>query len=145
MGNTMREALVSAGKLPTVTCQYCGKSAKLVNGLVIYPHRADLADKMFWLCKPCDAYVGCHAPSRHNKFDKAQPLGTLANKVLRQVRSLAHKTFDEIWRSGKKSRSEAYAWLASQLLIKQEDCHIAMFDYEQCRKTVKIANDYWNP
>lgn len=50
-----------------LTCPYCGKPAQLVGGDVIYPHREDLHEKKFWLCTPCNAYVGCH---RIQELDK---------------------------------------------------------------------------
>jgi hypothetical protein len=94
--NTMRDALVKSGKMPTVQCPYCNSDAKLVNGFYIYKNRPDLASKNFWLCKPCDAYVGCQTPTRYNGFSHCEPLGRLADKQLRRAKSDAHKVFDEI-------------------------------------------------
>lgn len=91
--NTMRDALVKAGKLQPVLCPYCGRNAKLVNGFKIYKNRPDLAEKNFWLCKPCDAYVGCHTPNRYNSFSKCEPLGRLADKLLRRAKSDAHNVW----------------------------------------------------
>lgn len=141
--NTMRDALVKAGKLQPVLCPYCGRNAKLVNGFKIYKNRPDLAEKNFWLCKPCDAYVGCHTPNRYNSFSKCEPLGRLADKLLRRAKSDAHNVFDEIWKSGRKTRTDAYLWLATQLQIKPEDCHIGMFDVEMCNKVQAVCASYW--
>lgn len=55
-----------------VKCPYCERHAELVGGEVIYPHRPDLGSKKFWLCTPCNAYVGCHAGD-----DGTRPLGRL--------------------------------------------------------------------
>lgn len=119
----------------TVSCPYCHEKANLVSGLVIYPHRNDLADKSFYLCYPCDAYVGIHVRGRL----KGKPLGTLANADLRTLRQQTHEAFDPVWQFNNAKRGEAYAWLAEELGIKLEKCHIAMFDEEACRKTIEIC------
>lgn len=111
------------------TCPYCGASAELVDGTVIYPHREDLATKRFWDCRRCDAYVGCHDGT-------AKPLGRLANKELRGMKMQAHGAFDPLWRSGEMGRQEAYAWLAEALGIPPEECHIGMMAVDRCRAVV---------
>lgn len=95
-------------------CPYCDKNAKLVTGKEIYPHRTDLYGKFFWLCADCDAYVGCHPVTKHNKC-ASNPLGRLANAELRKAKMKAHASFDPIWKSGCKSRADAYKWLAESL------------------------------
>lgn len=116
-----------------IDCPYCDKPAILVTGKEIYPHREDLYDKKFWSCEPCDAYVGCHKNSR-----KHAPLGRLASKNLRQLKSIAHSHFDPIWRGREMSRSNAYQYLADRLGIDKRDCHIGMFDENTCRKVIQI-------
>lgn len=113
-------------------CAYCGKTAELVGGLTIYPARWDLRDKNFYRCVPCGAYVGCHGLSK-------TPLGRLANAELRKAKSEAHLHFDKVWKSGIKTRSEAYAWLAIQLNIPKEDCHIGYFDVDTCKRVVTLC------
>lgn len=140
--SAMREALVKAGKIATVKCPYCGRDAVLANGLTIYKHRPDLAELNFWLCKPCDAYVGCHPPTRYNKFSSVEPLGRLANAQLRKAKSSAHKVFDPIWKTGKKTRTEAYQWLAEQLDISLDECHIGMFDVDMCIRVQTVCASY---
>jgi len=114
----------------SVICPYCDQKAELVQGYVLYPHRQDLFDKKFYLCRKCEAYVGCHP-------DTQIPLGTLANTELRNIRSQVHKVFDSIWKSGKMKRRQAYQWLADQLKIDIKDCHIAMFDINMCEKAIE--------
>lgn len=114
-------------------CPYCNKDVELVYGNIIYPHRPDLYKKLFYLCGPCKAYVGCHPGT-----DK--PLGRLANSELRIAKQLAHSSFDPMWRNGKQSRSNAYSWLAEKLSIEKKECHIGMFDIEMCNKVVEICN-----
>lgn len=114
------------------TCSYCGQKAKLVNGAVIYPHRADLHEKPFYQCEPCGAYVGCHPGT-------ITPLGRLANAELRREKMAAHAAFDPLWKTKRMKRGEAYAWLAKKLRMKKEDCHIGMFDVDTCRRVVDVC------
>jgi hypothetical protein len=37
------------------------------------------------------------------------------------------------------SRSKAYAWLSKKLQIPPEQCHIGMFNIEQCKATIKLV------
>jgi hypothetical protein len=113
-----------------VICDYCGEPAKLVTGRSIYPHRPDLYKKKMWLCEPCDAYVGCHRDGK--------PLGRLANAELRQIRMKTHALFDPVWKSGRMTRSEAYARLAKKLNIPKKKCHIGMFDVEDCQRVIDL-------
>ncbi len=123
-------------------CPYCTKPAALVGGDVIYPHRPDLAEKKFWSCEPCGAYVGCHpasAPGKGGQGDGAKPLGRLANAELRRAKQAAHAAFDPLWMAGPLKRREAYGWLAQQLGVPFPDCHIGEFDVELCRKVVQVC------
>ena len=116
-----------------VTCQYCGKQAELVGGHVIYPHRDDLRSKQFYLCIACDAYVGCHR-------NTDRPLGQLANRETRLMRQMAHAAFDPIWNGTHISRNDAYGALTYSLAIPKDQCHIGMFDVEQCERVYKFVS-----
>jgi len=122
-----------------VICQYCNKPAKLVQADVIYPHRPDLADKYFWVCNPCNAYVGCHrAGVGHG--DGTRPLGILANPELRLARAAIHAKLDPLWKSGKCTRRQAYAALADAMDIPAWECHVAMFNLEQCKQDLLLLS-----
>lgn len=121
----------------TLTCPYCGSTAKLVDSAAIYRGRSY---GPAWVCAnypKCDAYVGCHPNSE-------KPLGRLADAELRHAKMAAHKAFDRLWkikmkRDGtgkKKARGAGYRWLADQLGIDGDDCHIGMFDVAMCRRVV---------
>jgi len=122
-----------------VECPYCHQPAKLVTGEVIYPHRPDLFDRKFWQCKPCNAYVGTHKSSPVH-----MPLGRLANAELRLWKQKAHLVFDKFWKNPMTglTRNEAYMMLADKMGIPREQCHIGMFDVEQCKETERIANEW---
>src|SRR5690606_32085616 len=102
------------------------------DGTEIYPHRPDLSAKKCYLCRPCDAYVGCHPGT-------TRPLGTPANASLRRARRAAHDAFDATWRGGKMSRTMAYRWLCGELGIAAEDCHIGLFDEAMCERVVALC------
>lgn len=111
--------------VPAPHCPYCSRLSLLVGGEVLYPHRPDLFSKSFYRCADCDAYVGCHPGTKI-------PLGRLANAELRRAKQQAHFAFDALWKSGEMTRARAYRWLADALHVEPEQCHIGMFDVEQC-------------
>lgn len=113
-------------------CPYCGKNAPLVWGDKVYPHRPDLHDKRFYLCEPCNAYVGCHK-------DTNKAFGTLANAELRKARSAAHAEFDPLWQMGYMKRTDAYSWLASELGIPVKQAHIGMMDMDLAVMTYTVS------
>lgn len=119
-------------KLPP-KCPYCGADSVMTRGDVIYPHRPDLAEKAFWLCKPCNAYVGCHPNTR-------QPLGRLADESLRRQKSAVHRVLDPLWKTGRMKRREAYQLLADGLGIQLKKCHVGWFDLETCNKALEVLN-----
>jgi hypothetical protein len=114
-------------------CPYCGNNAVLVGGKSIYPHRSDLYRKWFYLCQPCDAYVGCHP-------NKA-PLGRLANRQLRIAKMQAHSVFDPLWKEGQMTRTQAYKWLSEKMKIPVNETHIGLFDIGQCLQVEQIVKD----
>ena len=124
-----------------VICPYCGKKAKLVTGDKLRG-RQEFSHKKFWLCRPCQAWVGCHAGSSRNA-----PLGSLANKTLRRLRGQAHSAFDPLWKakmsidkcSKAKARGAGYKWLSAQLGIDPKHCHIGMFQEDLCKRTIEIC------
>lgn len=91
---------------------------------------------MIYICKDCDAYVGVHEGT-----DTA--LGRLSNKELRSAKIKAHAAFDQIFRDGiinkiwkeffpnTSNRKKAYKWLAKQMNLSEESCHIGMFDVDE--------------
>ena len=130
-----------------ITCNHCGAPAELVTGKDVYG-RADLEHKRFWHCAPCDAFVGCHPRAQANgkggQGDGTVPLGTLATREERWARNRAHAAFDSMWQpGGPMRRQEAYAWLAAQLGIAPDACHIGMFGEEQCERVRSVVAAYF--
>jgi len=114
-----------------INCPYCQRLTEKVTGKEIYPHRNDLWSKVFFRCLPCEAWVGCHPGTD-------APLGRLANAELRRCKSQVHSAFDPLWKSRERTRTQAYQWLADQLGIDVENCHIGEFDVATCKRAVGI-------
>jgi hypothetical protein len=117
-----------------VVCPYCGRDARLLTGTHVYAHRPDLKELRFWVCRPCDAWVGTHKNSKDHA-----PLGRLADPALRIAKQQAHAAFDPLWQTGQMSRKEAYRWLAETLAIPAEEAHVGLFDVDRCRALVEAV------
>lgn len=115
-----------------VICDYCGRKAELVDSKVIY----GTSYGMMYLCRHCNAYVGCHKGTD-------RPLGRLADAELRYWKKAAHAVFDPLWRQGRfrGQRKAAYEWLAEQMELPVEQTHIGMFDIAQCKQAIKIVQE----
>lgn len=66
----------------------------------------------------------------------------LVNAETHDARKKAHAIFDEVWKSGKMSRSEAYRRLSEALNLPNDRCHIAEFDADQCEKVIEYSNGW---
>lgn len=130
-------------------CPYCpGLFADLVTGLDIYPGRHDLAHKRFWRCPQCAARVGCHPAAdspRGGIGDGTVPLGRLANAELRNARTRAHDAFNPLFESGTMRRAQAYAWLARELNMTADECHLGNFDIADCNRVIEAVARRRNP
>ena len=126
--------------MPKPTCPYCEEPAVFTDSAEVYGGRSY---GMIYLCRPCQAWVGVHRGTE-------TPLGRLANKELRRAKVAAHAAFDPLWKrkiekEGCKkhvARGAAYRWLAEQLEIDFDDCHIGMFDVETRKRVVEVCAPY---
>lgn len=129
----------------SITCG-CGRVAELVTGEAVYPHRPDLFHLRFYRCVPCDARVGVH-----RNDDKARPLGPLAGPRLRALRIEAHDLFDEFWihyetrGERRRARERAYVWLADQLGIHRDECHIGYTNEAECQAIIDFLRTGASP
>ena len=126
---------------PPICCE-CGLPAVLVQSQAIYPHRPDLWNRPMWRCD-CGAYCGCHAGTE-------RPVGRPAGPATRKARMAAHAAFDPLWEakmkrdglSKKKARGAGYFWLAEQLELDPEDCHIGSMTERYALRVVAICRRY---
>lgn len=117
----------------SVLCPYCGNKAELADTAEVYRGRSY---GMMYICRPCQAWVGCHKGTN-------KPLGRLANEQLRHFKQKAHAAFDPLWQRGSRrrfeSRSAAYEWLAGKMRLSRDECHIGMFDVDDCKNVVQFC------
>ena len=125
-------------KRPNIKCQYCGSQAFLRPASVLNKKEKAEESAMFYVCARypvCDAYVTAHNGT-------LLPMGTLANRQLRQKRRAAHAAFNQLWQSKLMTRKEAYRWLQNQLGIAAEDAHIAKFMDYRCDETIRLCERF---
>lgn len=110
---------------PTV-CADCGSDIEYVSSSYVYGKDYG----MIYICKLCDSFVGVHKGTEI-------PLGPLANKEQRMLRSQVHELFDKKWSKRiKNSRNKAYEWLAKMLEMKK--VHIAWLTKDELIKAKEI-------
>lgn len=102
----------------------------LIYGTDVYPHRIDLADKLFWYCIACGNYVGCHPGGD-------RPLGNIPTPELRKARQHIHAILDPIWKSKRLSRSAIYAMISEQVGWNYHTAKIRTI--EEARKVYQIV------
>ncbi|MBD1229258.1 zinc-finger-containing protein [Xenorhabdus griffiniae] len=121
--------------LPAPTeCRYCNGNVAIVSHEDVYG-RSYGNWPWLYICTTCRAYVGMHP------FTDI-PLGTLANKETRAARNSCKQYFEQIWRSGRLTRTEAYHWLAKQLEISPSQCHFGWFDTDMCERAANICRRF---
>ena len=109
-----------------ITCPYCHAPAQLRPASSIYGiHTKD------------DAYVQAHKAT-------GLPMGTLADKSLRQKRMQAHRTFNQLWEKGFMRKQDAYAWLCVRLGVPEADAHIANFSEYRCDQVISLCKEFLN-
>lgn len=123
----MKKDPVLTGKI----CPYCGKPTKLIDSVEIY----GISYGWLYICKDCDAYVGCHKGTKKS-------LGRVANSTLRTLKHNAHEVFDLIWKDNHNGRKSAYKWLSKELNLSRDITHIGMLNEEQCKRVIELSKDY---
>lgn len=138
--NQSISAPVASPVLSGQVCPYCNNPTEFTDSAEVY----EKSYGMIYICRPCQAWVGVHQGTD-------QALGRLANAELRELKMIAHRWFDPIakeglineiysvYMTGTTTRAKAYDWLAAQMGIKPEYCHIGMFDADECREVIRIC------
>ena len=105
-------------------CNYCNNEAEWVENKVIYGR--NYGDSyMIWLCRPCDAYVGCHQNTKN-------PLGRMSNKEERELKKEVKKAY--LAKFEQYGKRWYYKHLAEMLDIPMQEAHFGMFDKEKLLK-----------
>ena len=124
-------------------CPYCDEKPERIDSDAIYSK--SYGDIL--ICKPCRAWVGIHRSGEN----KGKPLGRLADAKLREAKKEAHRYFDQLWRrkmrcqgiSKMKARNAAYDWLAGEMEMSREICHIGMMNERQCELVIFICKPFF--
>jgi len=80
------------------------------------------------LCKPCEAFVGCHQNTK-------KPLGAMANRAIREARKKVHRHIDYYWKSGQVPRGRLYAILSRAI---GKTYHTGESNVEDCEKILGL-------
>lgn len=139
----MKQPSRVGGTIVPVNCPYCSRPSQFLASSEQIYHGRDYGPA--YVCFPCQAWVGCHPGT-------TTPLGRLANAELRRAKMQAHDAFDPVWRalyerrlasdpsySRGRARGGRYKRLAALLGIPPQECHIGMFDVEQCLRVVELC------
>jgi zinc-finger-containing domain len=108
-------------------CNYCNNDAIWCENKAIYGKNYGKS-YMIYLCRPCDAYVGCHQNTK-------QPLGTMANKELREARQLVHNHIDKYWKKEGWDRKDVYSAMSFAL---GKTYHTGEADLSTCKKILSF-------
>ena len=116
-----------------IVCQYCEQATELIDSSEIFGGQSF---GKIYICRSCNAYVGCHRGTDRS-------YGSVAKPNLRLLRHQAHHWFDAIWKNKiKKSRYNAYSWLALRLDLNKDFTHIGFFNEESCKKVINLCSEY---
>ncbi len=110
-------------------CPYCHREAEWVENKEIYGKNYGKSF-MCYYCKDCDSYVGCHNNTR-------KPLGTMANKELRDLRIECHSVIDPLWKTGEIGRKELYEKLSNWW---GKEFHIGELRENECKRFLGEVN-----
>src|SRR3546814_7965989 len=99
-----------------VICPYCCMGALRMTGRELYPAKPELANKHYFACRNCDAWIGC-------KDGTWEPVGRLADAALRRAKQSVHaavepilvNTMDAHSLPKSQARNLVYGWLAAEL------------------------------
>ena len=107
-----------------MTCPYCQEEALLMNGEDLWGEKG--VGRLVYVCLKCDSRVGSHPDGT--------PLGTMADKKLRELRRSCHRGFDILWGNHHRGRrGSAYRLLYSRTGVE----HIGSTDVADCGRVLE--------
>lgn len=130
----MLKAVIEIKRLK-IHCPYCGSLVTKRAASYVYGKNAK-PDTFLYVCDrypACDSYVAAHTKS-------GLPMGTPANKTLRNKRIAAHKALDRIWKNGYMTKEQVYIWLQAKLDMPANAMHIGELDEYYCNRIIYECN-----
>ena len=118
-----------------IRCPYCGSPAICRPAGSIYGAATRRKGSYLYLCSrwpACDSYVSAHKKSR-------LPMGSLADKNLRQKRIQAHQALEKLRQEKHMEKWAVYLWLQGKLQMEPELVHIGMFSEETCDQVTALC------
>lgn len=98
--------------------------------------------KLRWAAKYQNWFYGCirfpDCKGAHGCHPDGKPLGKPAPPEVKKWRIAAHEIFDRLWKNDGMKRTEAYAYLAEKMGVKE--IHIGESDIETCKKIIKVCS-----
>jgi hypothetical protein len=120
---------------PPKVCDACSSPS------IIYTTEADVKGTnkrkwpYIWYCRNCKASVGCHPNTN-------LPLGYMASPYISHLRATLHAIIDPLWQSKLGTRKEIYSWIAKELCLSDEFCHIAQLSLTQLKIAIEFSTKY---
>lgn len=130
----MLKAVIEIKRLK-IHCPYCGSLVTKRAASYVYGKNAK-PNTFLYVCDrypACDSYVAAHTKS-------GLPMGTPANKTLRNKRIAAHKALDRIWKNGYMTKEQVYIWLQAKLDMPANAMHIGELDEYYCNRIIYECN-----
>ena len=66
-------------------------------------------------------------------------MGRVANAATRKLKVAAHAAFDPMWKSGRITRKQAYAWLREQTGLSERDCHLGWMSVVDLKRVAEVC------
>lgn len=130
----MSKAVIEIKRIK-IHCPYCGSLVTKRAASYVYGKNAK-PDTFLYVCDrypACDSYVAAHTKS-------GLPMGTPANKTLRNKRIAAHKALDKIWKNGYMTKEQVYIWLQAKLDMPANVMHIGNLNEYYCNRIIYECN-----
>lgn len=117
-------------------CPFCGGRVVFRSAEGIY--QDNRKNVMLYICShypECDSYVRADPVT-------GKPIGTMADRTLRELRKEAHRCFDTIYKKGYMTKAEAYMWLSQKLSLPLSETHIGLFGNYYCEVVIRESNQF---